>query len=169
MSRPAPDFFLAKLMLDYLIASAGVADVPDEETLPKVVMGDADLGRLPGFILSGKELSGSQIKRSIHIMGGLLFRRRATGPDAAQDAASLARSQEFIEASRQLNALESRMIDRAALGEFILTLDDAMRDGFRILKIHRLHQPDLSFKKDAAEAALFCAVQIDIVWYPETA
>ena len=170
MPRAAPDIFFSQLILDYLATDESqAAGIPDADALPRTILDAGLVQRVPALIISAQEQSGgSHAKRCIHVLCVILFQNRSHGDDAANDAASLQHSTERVQAAEWLDVIESRIMDRAALGEFIKALPDERRDGFRIQKTRRLPQPNLE-RKTNVKLELFCAFEIDVVWYPQAA
>lgn len=167
MPRNAPDLFFADLVRDYLADAASVtAGVPDDDTVPKSVLDAGEVQKIPALVVTAEEAGqGTSYHRIIQVVCGLLLQNRATGSDAAADAASLAYSTPRDTAAQYLDAIESRLLDLSALSTYLGTLSESVRDGFVILKARRLPQPRLKREDNKPDRlTLLCAVEFHILW-----
>lgn len=171
MARSSPDLFIAQIVLEYLQhADSITAGVPSAATLPKIIMDAGALHTVPGLVIASQETAGGTTsRRVVQVMTALLFKNRSTGSDAAADAVSLAASITRAAAAEMLDAIESRLMDRAAFGTFLATLSDARRDGFQILKVRRLPQPEVKREdKPTTHHTLMLAFEFQLHWARET-
>lgn len=167
MARATADLFFSQVLLEFLQhADSEAAGVPAEAVLPKLVMDSGQLQTLPGLVISAEEAPGSsQHKHVLNFVLAILFKNRAVGEDAATDAASLGRSMTATEAAQMLDAVESRLMDRAAFGAFLAGLSEERRTGWKILKWRRLAQPQLRRQeKPTAHQTRMCAFEMQVVW-----
>lgn len=170
-ARPSSTLYFAQLMLDYLNADASrAAGVPDETTLPKIVLDSGTLQKIPGLVITAQEVNGSTHgKRVVQVVFALLYQNRASGPDAATDAASLAHSTLFIAAARMHDLIASRLADRAAFRAWLATRDTAS-EGVRLMHYRRLPDPVLKREdKPTPRHELMCAVELQALWLPQRA
>lgn len=172
MARTSPNFFFAQILLEYLRhADSVAAGVPSDAELQKLILDSGELQELPGLVITAAEADGGSTgKRVLHIVFALLYRNRASGVDAAQDTASLARSITTERASQIQDAVESRLMDRKALGDFIAGLPEDRRTGFSIMKWRRLTQPSLKRQdKPTPHMTILQAFEMQVFWSRQSA
>lgn len=167
MARSSADLFLAQIVLEYLQhANSLTAGVPSAATLPKIIMDAGTLQTIPGLVIEAQEATGGTTsRRVVQVMAALIFKNRSTGSDAANDAVSLAASITRAAAAEMLDAVESRLMDRAAFSTFLAGLSTTRRDGFQILKVRRLPQPEVKREdKPTTHHTLLLAFEFHLHW-----
>lgn len=167
MDRASADFFFSQVILEYLHHDDSIAaGVPGNEDLHKLVLDSGEIQELPGLVITTGEVEGgSSYKRVLNVILALLYHNRATGADAPQDAASLARSITRERASQMQDAIESRLMDRAAFGAFLGALPPERREGWSITKWRRLPQPPQKRQeKPTPYQSLMMAFELQVFW-----
>jgi glyoxylase-like metal-dependent hydrolase (beta-lactamase superfamily II) len=124
-----PDLHLCRLLRDYLAATAeGRVDA----ALPKTVMDNGLEPELPSIVLAAKETDASRGARAeVDVSVILLTWLRADDSGAALAGPQTTRA----EAAEILAELDRRLRDRAAFGAWLMTLETAAREGWRLMKI----------------------------------
>ena len=167
--RPSAPLFFSQLMLDYLnSADSLAAGVPTAAELPRVVLDAGTIQTVPGLVITAQEQSGgASAKKVMHVMFAVLYQLRASGADAAADAASLAHSTTFIAASRMHDLVASRLANVAAFRAFLNTT--TTRDsGVQIMHYRRLKDPDMQREdKPTPRHELMCAVEVQALFLPQ--
>lgn len=164
--RVTPDVFFAQIVPDFLNTSESIGwGVPDNNTLPKKRMDDGTKMVLPQLTFTASEGQSKGSLRVVTVMGLLMAVLRNSDPDAPTDAASLSRTLTRDTAASYLDLVESRLRNLPAFYDYIATLTDAQRDGWKILKIVTLQQPKVEREKDAIhQMTLAHALEIHFLW-----
>lgn len=164
--RVTPDVFFAQTVLDFLSSSESIAwGVPDNTTLPKVRMDAGKKMGLPQLTINASEGQNKSALRNVTVMGLLMARLRNSDADAPTDAASLAGTLTRDTAAGYLDLVESRLRNLPAFYDYLGTLTDEQRTGWKILKIVTRQQARVEREKEAMhEMTLAHALEIHFIW-----
>lgn len=167
MPRPSPDFLFAKFIHGYLgTAASRTAGVPAEATVPLVLMDDGKAERLPCLLVAGMEDKDSKTaaKRVVNITTMLFYRLKNQDADAPTDEASLLQVTTREQASKWMDAIESRLCNRTALDAYLAALSEEDRSGWTILSYRPEGTDSVKRDKDDANQTLACNVRIHLAW-----
>ena len=134
-----PDLFVANLIRDFLADEDSIAaGVPNDATLPKVVMDNAKDPALPSIVVAAKEVENRGPRRTIDVQVLLLTRLKAGDVGAAVSTQFTTRTQ----AGEWLEAIDHRLRSYQALKTWIEALPDERRIGWTCGKlVHRGQAP----------------------------
>ena len=164
--RVTPDVFFAQTVLDYLSSSDSIAwGMPDNTVLPKQRMDSGKKMNLPQLTISASEGQSRGSLRVVTVIGMLMAILRNSDPDAPADEASLGKTMTRDTAASYLDLAESRLRNLPAFYDFLATLSDDARKGWKILKIVTLQQPKVEREKDGMrQMTLANALEIHFLW-----
>lgn len=155
-----PDLFIAQLLRDYLADEDSIAaGVPDEDTLPKVVMDTAKDPDLPSIVVAAKEIESRGPRRTLDVQVLLLTRLKA-----ASGAASSAEFTTRAAAAAWLEKIDERLRNKTALRAYIEALPDESRDGWTCGKL--VHRGQAAPMRNAETGTAFYALlqTWELVW-----
>lgn len=164
--RVAPKVFFAQTVVDFLSSSESIAwGVPDNTTLPKRRMDSGKKMGLPQLTITASEGQNKGSLRMVTVMGMLMAVLRNSDADAPTDADSLSKTLTLDTAAAYIDLIESRLRNLPAFYDYLGTLTDAQREGWKILKIFTRQQPDIEREKDGIrQLTLAHALEIHFIW-----
>lgn len=164
--RVTPDVFFAQTVLDFLSSSDSLAwGVPDAATLPRQRLDSGKKMQLPQLTITASEGPSKGSLRVVTVMGLLMAILRNSDADAPADDASLGKTITRDTAASYIDLVESRLRNLPAFYDYLSTLDDAAREGWKILKIVTLQQPKVEREKDGMRhMTLAHALEIHFLW-----
>jgi hypothetical protein len=167
MARSAPDLTAASLICDYLADAASItAGVPSNETLPKQLMDTGEQRVVPSLICNALESSdtGGGLQRTVTVGLLLPYYLKNGDADSPTDAASLARAITRATASEYIDIIERRLRDLSAFDTFLTTLDSGRLDGWRIIKMRVLRQPNIERERQQPSSSQMLSAAVELVF-----
>lgn len=156
-----PDLFIANLIRDYLADEDSIAaGVPNNETLPKVVMDTAKDPDMPSIVVAAKEVGNRGPRRTIEVQVLLLTRLKAGDVGAAVSDQFTTRAA----ASAWLEKIDERLRNKSALKTYIEALPDESRVGWTCGKL--VHGGQAAPQRNASTGTAFYALlqTWELVW-----
>ena len=167
MARTSPDYLFAKLIHGYLAhADSITAGLPVESVLPRVLMDDGKVARLPCLLIAGMEDKDSKTagRRVIGVTTFLFYRLKKQDADAPADTASLIQVCTRQQASEWMDLIESRLRNTDALGAYIATLPEVERTGWSLMAYRCESCETVKRDKDDAGHQIACTVRFYVAW-----